>query len=127
MNILLDTHIFLWYLEGNQALSSDKKQLIDNQQNDIYVSISSFWEIIIKKSLNKLELKDNLNTIQAICIEQGFNIILIEVKHLIVLQELPFHHKDPFDRLIISQAISDNLYIMSNDGNFNKYSINLIV
>lgn len=126
MNIFLDTHVLLWYLEDNPKLPEDKRLLIEDRNNRVVVSIASFWEIIIKVSLGKLRLDDDLPTVENILRRQGIEILPVKIPHLMQLFDLPQHHRDPFDRLLISQAIAENLTVISDDGMFRAYPISLI-
>ncbi|WP_375561500.1 type II toxin-antitoxin system VapC family toxin [Bernardetia sp. OM2101] len=122
MEILLDTHILIWHLTNNSRLSKEKSAFIENATHKKYISIVSLWEIALKNSLGKLEVYIPLNKM----IPKEVILLDITIPHLEVLQKLPFHHKDPFDRVIISQAISENLLLMSEDGNFPFYDEELI-
>jgi len=125
MNILLDTHILLWYLDDNPKLPVDKRLLIEDGRNSITVSIASLWEMTIKASLGKLNLTDDLPTIENILRRQGIAILSIQTSHLVRLFDLPLHHRDPFDRIIISQALVEELTVLSDDGRFSDYPISL--
>lgn len=126
MNILLDTHVLLWYLADNPKLPEDKRLLIEDRNNRVVVSIASFWEMTIKASLGKLKLDDDLPTIENILRRQGIEILPVKIPHLVQLFDLPQHHRDPFDRLIIAQAITEKLAVISDDGLFREYPISLI-
>ncbi|CAG0975572.1 hypothetical protein ANRL3_01783 [Anaerolineae bacterium] len=125
MNILLDTHILLWYLDDNPKLPEDKRLLIEDKRHSVIVSVASFWEMTIKASLGKLTLMDDLPAIENILRRQGMIILPIKTPHLVQLLELPQHHRDPFDRLIIAQAIAEDLTVLSDDGKFGAYPITL--
>lgn len=122
MNILLDTHILLWYLTDNPKLSDAHAQLIDNAAYKKYISIASLWEIAIKVSMGKLEINQPIETL----VPYGITILGISIEHIKRVLTLPFHHKDPFDRMIISQAMAENFKLMSVDGNFPYYDVELI-
>ena len=126
MTYLLDTHTILWYLAGNNQLSRKAIDIIDSDSNSCMVSVVSLWEASIKVSLGKLSLKIKPSAMESVL--NGFNITVLPIAslHLFVLETLPFHHRDPFDRLIISQAIADNLTIISKDMNFPLYSANVL-
>jgi PIN domain nuclease of toxin-antitoxin system len=126
MNILLDTHILLWFLNDNENLSEKVKSQVENPQNSVLVSIVSLWKISIKINLSKLKLDIPFEQLFHEIENLNIEILNIKREHLIVLKELEFKHRDPFDRLIISQAISENLYVASNDKTFAEYEINLI-
>jgi PIN domain nuclease of toxin-antitoxin system len=118
---LLDTHALLWFLEGNERLSSKVNQLLLYQPQDYFLSVASLWEITIKVSLNKLQMKHSLTELEKLLFQNGVSLLPINFLHLKELVQLPFHHKAPFDRLIISQAKTENLTIVSIDGFFSDY------
>ena len=124
MKYLLDTHTLLWFLKGDKKLSAKARQLIDNPNNKRFLSIASLWEIAIKVSLGKLTLD---KPFEKLFPEQlHFNrieILDITVDNLIRLTTLPFHHRDPFDRLIIAQAFVEGMPIISADATFDAYGI----
>lgn len=122
MNYLLDTHTFLWFLEGNNTLSSKARIIIENADNTIYVSIASIWEIAIKISISKLKLSVNLEEVKTEIVKNNFEILPLDFEHIIELTNLEQIHKDPFDRIIISQAISEKCTIVSKDSNFDFYN-----
>jgi PIN domain nuclease of toxin-antitoxin system len=126
MNLLLDTHILLWFYSGSSQLSSVAKNLIKDTSNECYISIASLWEITIKYHLGKLELEDSLEELFAFIVRNKINVIPIEFSHLLTILSLPHIHKDPFDRIIIAQSISENLTIISKDGFFGQYEVNII-
>jgi PIN domain nuclease of toxin-antitoxin system len=110
MKLLLDTHILIWLINGNKNLSQIARQAIEDESNSLHLSIASLWEIAIKTSLGKLELGIQLEQITTnFILPSGMEILPIHLPHLLVLQTLPFHHRDPFDRLLISQAKSESL------------------
>ena len=103
MRILLDTHSFLWFIEGSKNLSKKAREIIADFENELVLSVGSLWEITIKTSLGRLELSEPLEElIKNQLKENEINVLPIELKHLSVLNELSFHHRDPFDRLIIA-------------------------
>lgn len=120
-NYLLDTHTFLWFLTGDEQLSKSAIACIEELQPIKYISIASIWEIAIKLSLGKLTLSISLNELKNEILNNGFEILPLDFEHIIDLSTLKNHHKDPFDRIIISQAISENLTLLSKDSNFKLY------
>ena len=126
MKILLDTHTFLWFLGGDSELSKQARTLIENPKNDKYISIASFWEIAIKNSLGKLTLEVPFVELKTEAIKNSFQILPITFEDTLQLRTLPFHHRDPFDRIIISQAKENNLTLISRDDNFVPYNVNLL-
>jgi len=126
MTYLLDTHTLLWYLNDDPQLSVHAKVCIENAENDLLISIASLWEIEIKASLGKLRLRTSLEEIHAAVIQQGMYELPISVRHLVHLHTLPFHHRDPFDRLLIVQAMEEDAAIISADRNFPLYPVQVI-
>lgn len=122
MNLLLDTHSFLWFFEGNAMLSRKAKKAIENVENNKFVSIASIWEIAIKLSIGKLTLAINLEELKKEIVRNNFEILPLDFEHINGLSKLELIHKDPFDRIIISQAISEDYTIISRDTNFQLYS-----
>ncbi|MCX6182711.1 MAG: type II toxin-antitoxin system VapC family toxin [Bacteroidetes bacterium] len=125
MNLLLDTHILLWFIAGDKKLSQKQIKEISSPNNKRFVSIASVWEIAIKLSLDKLEIKGGFQTIQEFFIQNDVEILSIEFHHLNKLMKLPKHHRDPFDRIIISQALAEKLILISNDKFFEQYKVKL--
>ncbi len=126
MNYLLDTHTLIWFITDNEKLSRKAKLIIENKNNYCFVSIASLWEIGIKFSLGRLDLNSNLVEIFRIIEDTGFDILPISVNHILKNASLDFFHQDPFDRIIISQAITDNLTIISKDSQFDNYNVAVI-
>jgi PIN domain nuclease of toxin-antitoxin system len=125
MDLLLDTHAFIWFLNGESQLPVSIKNLIADTANKCYVSIASIWEIAIKVSLNKLELQGDFNQITGFITDNDIEVLPITFEHTQRLLQLDYHHRDPFDRLIISQAVTENLTIATKDGVFYKYGVNI--
>jgi PIN domain nuclease of toxin-antitoxin system len=127
MRLLLDTHIFIWLIDGNPNLSQTARQAIEDENNTLHLSIVSLWEITIKTSLGKLELAIPLEQIVInFILPSGIKILPIHIPHLLLLQTLPFHHRDPFDRLLISQAKSETLTLVSQDRMFEQYEVDIL-
>ena len=124
MSYLLDTHTFIWWIEDNLNLSYQSKQIISNPNNLIFVSAVNTWEITIKKSLGKLNVPGNLEEIIYQC---GFDVLPITIKHTLFIENLDKYHDDPFDRLLISQAIIENLTIITRDEKIIKYKVPYIL
>lgn len=121
MKYLIDTHTFLWFIEGSTQLSEFPKSLVENENNEIYVSIISLWEISIKTSLNKLSVKGEYESIVFDIEKNDIDILPMTFTHTIQQNKLPHIHKDPFDRMILSQAIVENINIISRDEVFDEY------
>ncbi|MFN5620876.1 MAG: type II toxin-antitoxin system VapC family toxin [Flavobacteriales bacterium] len=121
MAYLLDTHSFLWFLEGNKSLSKKAKDIIVNPKNKTFISIASIWEMGIKISLDKLRLDVTLEELKEELIKNEIEILPLDFDHIIELSKLEYHHRDPFDRILISQAKSEKLTILSKDSHFKLY------
>jgi PIN domain nuclease of toxin-antitoxin system len=121
VDYLLDTHSFLWFLDGNSNLSSKAKKVIANPKNVIYISIASLWEIGIKLSLGKLNLDFELGDLKNEIIKNNFEILPLDFEHIIELTKLENQHKDPFDRILICQSLTENLTIITKDEHFRSY------
>lgn len=127
MNLLLDTHTFLWFVNDHPKLSNHLKDLIEDENNVSYLSMASLWEMSIKFNLGKLTLEpDYEEFVEREIITSSIKLLKIELEHLRINAALPFHHKDPFDRLIIAQAKVEKFPIISVDSAFDKYSVTLI-
>jgi len=123
MNLLLDTHTLIWYAEADDNLSQPAKSAIQNPENTCFVSVATFWEMAIKTSIGKLEMQLSLTELKRLIKENGIEILPIEIEHTLLIAKLPFHHKDPFDRLLIVQAMNENMTLLSRDEKFALYGI----
>jgi len=126
MNYLLDTHAVIWFLNGDEKLSDKSREIIENQNNLKFISIASIWEIAIKISLDKFKFNKGFKKFLDLIEDNGFEIIPISFDHAITVSTLKFIHRDPFDRLIVSQALSDNLIIITRDEYIEKYDVRTI-
>jgi PIN domain nuclease of toxin-antitoxin system len=124
-NNLLDTHTFIWFINGDSQLSDNARRMIEKADASNYVSIASIWEIAIKISLGKLQLNTAFTEIKIQIDANNFIILPVELEHTLLLATLPFHHRDPFDRIIIAQAIQNDLTIISKDPYFRPYEAKL--
>lgn len=124
MRLLLDTHALLWYTLSDPRLSVMAKTLILDASNEILFSPASYWEIAIKIRIGKLALNQTYDDFIDVCLNQyGFVILPVEPKHTAVLTTLPLHHRDPFDRLIIAQAMVEDISVVSSDDAFDAYPV----
>jgi PIN domain nuclease of toxin-antitoxin system len=127
MNLLLDSHTFVWMHEEAHKLSIKVAYEILNPANRLFLSVASVWELQIKIKLGKFSFSDTLENV--ILQEQQTNnlqILPVNLSHALYLENLPLHHKDPFDRLLISQAIVENMTLVSADPEFANYQMNLL-
>ncbi len=127
MNLLLDTHTFLWFVDGDPELSTRARILIQDPNNEVSLSVASLWEIAIKASLGKLTLAAPYELLMPYVLTRtGFKLLGISLAHCITLGKLPMHHRDPFDRMIIAQGISEGLALLSKDTRFAQYPATVI-
>lgn len=126
MEILLDTHTYIWFAANNSKLPKAVKRDIENQDNKLYLSIASLWEMAIKIQLKKLEIGFTIEQFIVLAENNGFIILPVEPTHIIQLSKLKHHHRDPFDRIIAAQALSEKLYLASADDVFDAYKVKRI-
>ena len=120
----MDTHAFLWFLLNDSRLSGRAKDLIVDPENDIEISPASYWEIAIKIALRKYSLPEPFELFMEREIAANeFRILAIEPRHTAPLTSMPFHHRDPFDRLLIAQAMVERIPIVGSDSAFDAYSV----
>ena len=127
MKLLLDSHALIWFLNDHTALSPRAKSVIENPETESVISIVSLWEIAIKMNLGKLDLGAPFDTLFPAQLEfNGFLQLSVNIEHLYVLEQLPKHHRDPFDRLLIAQAQVDELTLVSRNPHFCAYGLPLL-
>ena len=120
---LIDTQIFVWFAKGDVQMPPVAKEKLTNRNNEIFLSVASIWEIVIKVSIKKLNLAAPLATILGRYGKDDFKLLPIELGHTLATGSLPFHHRDPFDRLLVAQAQSEDLEIISTDKVFDAYGV----
>lgn len=122
MRLLLDTNAFVWWTGDDERLGPDARALISDPDNEIFVSAATAWEISIKRAQGKLVFGDVENTVE----DNRFRPLPIELAHGIAAGELPAHHRDPFDRVLIAQAQHESLTVVTADGAFSRYDVDLV-
>jgi len=122
MRILLDTHAIVWWATGDARLSRKARVAISNPDTEVFISIASAWEIQIKATLQKLELKESVDALyRALIIDHGFRMIGIELSDIDELSNLPPHHRDPFDRMLVAQALRGDSTLVTKDSVVSAY------
>jgi PIN domain nuclease of toxin-antitoxin system len=125
--LLLDTHTFLWWIDDAPELTVTARRAIADVNHECYLSVASCWEMAIKSSLGKLRLA---RPVERFVSEQltanGFTLLNIELHHTAKVEKLPFHHRDPFDRLLIAQAMTEKLTIVTADSVFSDYGVKVL-
>jgi PIN domain nuclease of toxin-antitoxin system len=124
MRVLLDTQSFIWFISSSVRLSSAARTVIADTSNELIVSVASLWEMAIKVSIGKLVLHQPYETlIPQQLAYHGIALLSVELPHMIAVSKLPFHHRDPFDRMLIAQSLVENVPIVSSDAVFDAYGV----
>jgi PIN domain nuclease of toxin-antitoxin system len=126
MNLLLDTHSLIWFLNGDLLLPETARKQILDRRNPVFVSIASIWEIAIKTAIGKLDLRLKLEAIESLLIADDIQLLGINYNDALLVSRLPFHHKDPFDRIIAAQALNGQFTLVTKDGMFKKNGVDLL-
>jgi len=124
VRILLDTHALLWWLDDDDRLGPRARGLIEDPGNDVLVSVASLWEMVVKLRVGKLEA--DIGEVAAAVRHDGFALLGMDVAHLLELAALPAHHRDPFDHLLIAQAIAEDATFLSDDRHVPDYPARFI-
>lgn len=123
MNLLLDTHTLIWFLNGDPFLTAKARSAIESSNNIKFVSMASVWEISIKFSLGKIQIPKGIKNLIALIEDNGFEFLPITLEHLVEISSLDYFHRDPFDRLLIAQVKIENFTIITKDENIRLYKI----
>lgn len=124
MKVLMDAHVFLWFVNGSSQLSAHARTIIEDPANDKFLSMASIWEMAIKISIGKLSIAQPFEQFIPHQLQiNGFEMFEIKFDHLSKASQLPFHHRDPFDRLLIAQSLAEQMPIISVDPVFDSYSV----
>lgn len=126
MRLLLDTHVFLWFMTGDERLSRRARRAIEDIESEVFLNVASVWEMAIKSSLGRLILPVPVAEYVAEKLESGFSILPVEWTYAAAVEKLPFHHRDPFDRLLVAQAVAENIPIVTADPIFRVYKANVV-
>ena len=120
MNVLLDTHILLWAMLDDGKLPAEARRVITRRGNVMFVSAAAIWEVAILNSIGRLDVDTDRLLLRAR--EAGGQILAITIQHARAVENLPMHHRDPFDRMLIAQAITEPLHLLTSDGRLAQYS-----
>ena len=126
MSYLLDTHTYIWWLGDPDRVGAAATSVLSEASNQVFVSVASIWEIAIKSSLGKLTLSEDVQSLAHSLDEDGFKLLGIVPHHCGAVSALPFHHRDPFDRMLVAQALCENLILLSRDGALCSYPIEVV-
>lgn len=123
MNFLLDTHVLLWWLDDNPTLSEKARSVISDGEHLVFISAATIWEIRIKEALGKLKIPRNF---QKVLGDQSFEMLDITSEHAHAIRDLPDHHRDPFDRMLVAQAKTESFSLVTRDKHLKKYNIAIV-
>ena len=127
MSVLIDTHVLLWFLAGDSRLSVEARTAVESVETPRFFSVASLWEIAIKLSLGRLELPTPHGPfLQEMLANLGIQLLPIAPEHVEIVASLPFHHRDPFDRLLVAQCTREGLAIATQDPQFAKYGLTVV-
>ena len=127
MKILFDTHTFLWFIQGDPTLPESTIHAIEKSENEVFFSAASYWELCIKISIGKLKLEGSWQqTIEHALLENSIAWLDIKKSHMEWIVHMPMHHRDPFDRLLVSQALCEDLHFCTVDRAMEEYGVRLL-
>jgi PIN domain nuclease of toxin-antitoxin system len=126
MSLLVDTHAFLWFMTGDRRLSRSARRAIEESDGGWWLSAASVWELAIKSSLGRLTLPASVDEYFSEKVQQGLRVLSVDWTHAASVERLPWHHRDPFDRLIVAQAQSESLSVVTKDPAFARYGIRIV-
>jgi PIN domain nuclease of toxin-antitoxin system len=126
VNLLLDTHAFLWFVAGDERLSTRARQAMESEDAELFLSAASIWEMAIKSSLGRLTLPVPLDEYIAEKLEHGFRVLPVDWTHSVAVEKMAFHHRDPFDRLLVAQSVAEGMALVSADPEFRQYKAKVI-
>ena len=127
MKALLDTHAFLWWISDDHKLSERAREIISEGRNELYFSAASGWEISIEAGLGRLEVPEDLEPFMADQLSRNaFQVLPIYLRHALYVRSLPDHHRDPFDRVLVSQAILEEMPLLSADPQISRYAAEVV-
>lgn len=123
MRILFDTHTLIWHFEGNALLSRSAKAIIDAPENQLFISAVNVWEVATKVSLGKLQISSSVHEMINVYLRIGATLLSMTPEHAMAVQTLPWHHRDPFDRMLITQALQEKLTLLTHDEMIRQYDV----
>lgn len=127
MRLLLDTHTFLWWINNDSLISDPARVAIASERNECFLSLASCWELAIKTSIGKLRLTKSVERfIPEELAANDFQLLAMDFRHVAKVESLPFHHRDPFDRLLVAQALTERMTIISADAVLSEYGVKRI-
>ncbi|MBX7158545.1 MAG: type II toxin-antitoxin system VapC family toxin [Verrucomicrobiae bacterium] len=126
MDILIDTHVLIWFAEKHSNLTPKVQRWLENADNKVFLSVASLWEMAIKVNISRLKLLVPFETMVEQLPQMGFELMPIELKHVTRFSSLPLHHSDSFDRMLVAQAMEEKLNLVSSDRSLSRYGIKVM-
>jgi len=126
VRLVVDTQAFLWFMAGDARLSRRARRAIEDARSEWWLSAASIWEMAIKSSIGRLTLPAPVSEYIAAKVHDGLRVLSVDWPHAAAVERLPFHHRDPFDRLIVAQAEAERLHIVTRDRVFRKYGVQVV-
>jgi PIN domain nuclease of toxin-antitoxin system len=126
VTLLLDTHAFLWFAAGDSRLSRKSREAMSQSDADLVISAATVWELAIKSSLQRLTLPAPLDVYLTAKLDEGYRMLAVDWTHAAAVEQLPFHHRDPFDRLLAAQALVEQMPLVTRDRVFRKYGVETV-
>jgi PIN domain nuclease of toxin-antitoxin system len=123
VKVLLDTHLIIWAAEDDDALPQGARNVIENIENTLYFSVASIWEIIIKRTLGREDFQIDARMLRRNLLDAGYEELSIEASHTFEVERLPILHKDPFDRILIGQAVAEGVVLLTHDNLIRQYDV----
>jgi len=126
VKVLLDTHALIWFQAGDRRLSKAARRAIEADDAELLISAATVWEMAIKASLHRLKLSDPVDSYIAEKVGQGYRMLAVSWTHAATVEALPWHHRDPFDRLLVAQALTERCPVITKDRAFHKYGVEVV-
>jgi PIN domain nuclease of toxin-antitoxin system len=123
VNVLLDTHLIIWAAQDDEALPQAARDVIEDMDNTLYFSVASIWEIVIKRTLGRDDFQIDARVLRRNLLDSGYEELSIESPHTFEIERLPMLHKDPFDRILIGQAIAEGIVLLTHDNLIRQYDV----